>query len=121
MRKFSKKSMTPDGRRTPDGLPSIMYCKLAQYLARPLSSIFEVSFRCHCLPTVWLTADIVPIFKKGDPSNPYNYRPVCRLQNYGIMHQGRINKLFVFSSFDYWGSARFFKTSLYLYSNAGMH
>ena len=44
------------------------------------------------LPSIWKTAKVVPIYKKGNKSDPCNYRPVslmCRylLQNiraYGI-------------------------------------
>ena len=70
------KRLKPRTSRTPDGIPALLYVKLAHCLARPLCSIFEVSFRSHSLPADWLKAHVIPIFKKGDPSDPSNYRPV---------------------------------------------
>ncbi len=61
---------------TPDGFPSFLFKKLSSVLATPLASIFEVSFRTNCLPSVWLTAVVCPIYKKGSASNVQNYRPI---------------------------------------------
>ncbi len=60
----------------PDGLPSILFRKLAFQLAQPLSSIFEVSFHTGVLPSDWLKSLVVPIYKKGSRNFPSNYRPV---------------------------------------------
>ncbi len=59
-----------------DGLPSILFKKLAFQLAKPLSSIFEVSFQTSTLPSDWLVSLVTPIHKKGSRSVPANYRPV---------------------------------------------
>ena len=29
------------------------------------------------LPPVWLSANVTPVFKKGDPMDPQNYRPIA--------------------------------------------
>ncbi len=60
----------------PDGLPSILFKKLAFQLAQPLSSIFEVSFNTGTLPSEWQRSLVTPIYKKGSRSIPSNYRPV---------------------------------------------
>ncbi len=60
----------------PDGLPSILFKKLAFQLSQPLSSIFEVSFHTGSLPSDWLESLVTPIHKKGCKSTPVNYRPV---------------------------------------------
>ena len=59
----------------PDGIPSKVLKSCARQLAKPLTDIFNLSIRLGSLPDDW-TANIVPIFKKGDKSNPANYRPV---------------------------------------------
>ena len=38
--------------------------------------IFSVSFSTAILPDDWLTANVTPIFKNGDPSSVSNYRPI---------------------------------------------
>ncbi len=59
-----------------DGLPPILFKKLAFQLAQPLSSIFEVSFQTGTLPSDWLVSLVTAIHKKGSRSAPANYRPV---------------------------------------------
>ena len=31
------------------------------------------------MPTEWSTASVAMLFKKGDPADPNNYRPICLL------------------------------------------
>ena len=61
----------------PDTIPPILFKKLAVPLAEPLSIIFNCSFQNSILPSDWLAADIIPIFKnKGSQNKVTNYRPV---------------------------------------------
>ena len=60
----------------PDGLPPIIFRKLAPKLARPLTIIFNLIMQFGEVPEVWKKATVVPIFKKGVSSNPQNYRPI---------------------------------------------
>jgi hypothetical protein len=61
----------------PDGIPPLLLKKCAAELAEPLSHIFRASFEEGALPDDWLKAEIAPIFKKkGQSSDPQNYRPV---------------------------------------------
>ncbi|EFO90721.1 hypothetical protein CRE_08137, partial [Caenorhabditis remanei] len=48
----------------------------ATTLALPLSIIFSESFKTSTVPKAWLHATIIPVFKKGNPSSPQNYRPI---------------------------------------------
>ena len=41
-----------------------------------LAKLFTVSFNTGKLPGKWLTADVIPLYKKGSVNNPNNYRPV---------------------------------------------
>ena len=50
---------------------------LANSLSRPLSIIFCKSFESGQLPSMWKESFISPIFKKSDPSQFCNYRPVA--------------------------------------------
>ncbi len=60
----------------PDGLPPAFYKLLALELSNPLSTIFEISYHTGVLPSIWSTAHVVPVFKKGSVSDPVNYRPI---------------------------------------------
>ena len=60
----------------PDEIPS----RLLKELAKELTPIFTLFYQA-CLdqgttPDDWKTANVVPIFKKGDRNRPENYRPV---------------------------------------------
>uniref|UniRef100_A0A8R1EBF1 Reverse transcriptase domain-containing protein n=1 Tax=Caenorhabditis japonica TaxID=281687 RepID=A0A8R1EBF1_CAEJA len=61
---------------TPDGIPAIFLKRTCTSLALPLSIIFEKSFRTSCLPSIWKTAIVLPLHKKGSRSTPNNYRPI---------------------------------------------
>ena len=60
----------------PDGIPASLLKNLAKTLAPPLTMIFRASLSQSAIPSQWKIANIVPIFKKGNRSNPGNYRPV---------------------------------------------
>jgi len=65
-----------DGSPGPDGLHPMVLANCAAELAEPLAIIFQESYHSSILPPDWRSANIVPIFKKGDKSDPNNYRPV---------------------------------------------
>jgi hypothetical protein len=60
----------------PDGLSAVFLKHLAPSLSLPLSILFSNSFRCGDLPDIWKMAYVTPIFKKGQTSDPNNYRPI---------------------------------------------
>ena len=60
----------------PDGLPPFILKELAYELAPPFTLLFEASLLQGTLPSDWTSANIAPIFKKGDPLQASNYRPV---------------------------------------------
>ena len=72
--------------------------RLKNVLCIPLASIFEVSFRTSQLPSFWSKAIVVPIFKKGNPLDVNNYRPIslccisCKIME-SIIGEGMINHL----------------------------
>ena len=49
----------------------------------PLSVLFESFFSVGGVPTAWKAAIITPLFKKGQSSDPSNYRPVSITSVFG--------------------------------------
>ena len=60
----------------PDGLHPRLLKKLSKTIAPILQTIFEKSLETGKVPADWKTANVCPIFKKGERYNPANYRPV---------------------------------------------
>ena len=49
------------------------------YIVKPLTMLFNRSLSEKVLPSFWKLADVIPLFKKDDPSVVSNYRPVSLL------------------------------------------
>jgi hypothetical protein len=87
------KHLKPSSSTGPDGLPNILLKKIAYSIAEPLAFIFDMSFKSHTLPSSWLHAFVIPVFKKGVTSSPSNYRPIsltcvcCRVMERVINHE----------------------------------
>jgi len=60
----------------PDSVPAEFYKATASFVSFPLSVIFNISIQTGDLPDIWKHAGITPVFKKGSPSDPSNYRPI---------------------------------------------
>ena len=61
----------------PDGIPAIVLKTCAPQLAPILNKLFQLSYTLGTFPTSWKQAHVFPIPKKGDKSNPLNYRPIA--------------------------------------------
>ena len=61
----------------PDRIPSIFYRKASTSLCFPLSILFRSLIDLHDLPSEWKHSFVTPIYKKGSPSAPSNYRPIA--------------------------------------------
>lgn len=80
---------TLDHRKPPG--PDMMepyFLKLAaNFIAEPLSILFNLSIKTKEIPSVWKSAFILPLLKGGDPAVLSNYRPIsnlCFFENSGI-------------------------------------
>ena len=70
------KALDPTKSQGPDEIHPYILKELCTSLAYPLSRIFNTSLRTGIVPDIWKSANVSPIFKKGDRNSPKNYRPV---------------------------------------------
>ena len=71
------KNLDPTKSPGPDGVHARLLKELSEELAEPLAIIFTKQLEEGSLPKVWKDANVTPIYKKkGDKSNPGNYRPI---------------------------------------------
>ena len=82
----------------PDGLIPKVLKECASSVAPVLTIIYRKSISTGQLPEDWLTANVTPLFKKGNRSDPSNYRPVsltsipCKLLEH-IIHSNVMSHL----------------------------
>ena len=63
----------------PDGIPARVLKQCAAELSQPLSQLFSLCFQHGTQPSLWKTANVVPIHKKRSRTAVQNYRPVSLL------------------------------------------
>ena len=61
----------------PDLLPPIFFSRLSLCLANPVNTLNSLLFSTGELPSVWKTAFITPVYKKGKTNDVANYRPIA--------------------------------------------
>ena len=75
MRKLLK-NLKPHKATGPDDISPRFLKEMAEPLTPVLTLIFSASLHQGKAPDDWKEANVSPIFKKGDKSQPANYRPV---------------------------------------------
>ena len=65
--------------RGPNGLPPILYQKLAKDMSAVLNVLFKNIKRARKIPQTWKIAAVAPIHKKGERKIVSNYRPISLL------------------------------------------
>ncbi len=60
----------------PDELPPEFLKKIAIYIYQPLTHLFNQCITENSIPDKWKLAYVTPIYKKGNSSDPSNYRPI---------------------------------------------
>ncbi|KAG1038994.1 hypothetical protein G6F43_012604 [Rhizopus delemar] len=59
-----------------DHIRTEMLLPIAKDLIPPLTLLFKLCWRWSSVPRAWCTAQVIPIYKKGDPLDPGNFRPI---------------------------------------------
>ena len=60
----------------PDLITGFVLKSGAEFIASPLSYLFTTSMSTAILPKDWVTANVVPVFKRDDKSIVKNYHPI---------------------------------------------
>ena len=69
-------NLNPNKANGPDNIPGNFLKLCASEMADIYTVLFQASLDQGVVPSDWKTANIVPLFKKGDKSLPENYRPI---------------------------------------------
>ena len=68
--------LKPSAAPGPDKIWAKVLHSLADVLAEPLAHVYKKLLEEGCVPTIWKTANVCPVFKKGSKGDPGNYRPI---------------------------------------------
>merc|ERR1712035_158174 len=79
----------------PDGVPPIVLKNCASVLAPCLAKLFSLCLSTSTFPSCWKFAHIQPVPKKGDRSNPSNYRPIALLSCLSKTFETILNRKFL--------------------------
>jgi len=77
----------------PDQVPARLFKELCDVVAPALTFVFQASLYQGKVPSDWSHALVTPLHKKGDRSNPSNYRPIsltsiaCKCLEHIVHHQ----------------------------------
>ena len=69
-------NLKPNKASGPDGIPARLIKELSNELSPIFRILFQASLNQGKVPKDWKEANVTPLFKKGDKSDPGNYRPV---------------------------------------------
>ena len=69
-------AINPDKTPGPDGIPGRFLKQLAHQLAPPLARLIRHLLHHRHWPNIWRHHNIHPLYKRGNPSQPTNYRGI---------------------------------------------
>ena len=84
--------LNPNKASGDDGISHKMLKNVSKTVSKPLCILMNRSFHEGIFPDIWKLANVIPIFKKGDKSEPSNYRPVALLSCIGKLQERIIFK-----------------------------
>ena len=67
----------------PDNINNYVLKSYSSVLSYPLSTLFNLSLSSNKVPQAWKEVNVTPLFKKDDPSDCKNYRPISLLSTLG--------------------------------------
>lgn len=76
----------------PDSIDNRLLKELSRPLSTPLTDLFNFSLAKGKVPSLWKQAHVTPIFKKNDPSDVANYRPISLLNTIGKVLEKIVHK-----------------------------
>ena len=63
----------------PDGINNKILIESSDVISKPLCDLYNNSLNTSRVPLDWKCSNVCAVFKKGDPSDPSNYRPISLL------------------------------------------
>lgn len=87
--------INPNKSPGPDGIHPKALKETAAILAKPLTKIYNASLQSGIVPDLWKLGNIIALFKKGDKSDPGNYRPVSLTSVVGKLMEKIVRKVIV--------------------------
>ena len=70
------RNLKTDKAAGPDQIRPVLLKELHRELSPAITFLFQLSLDRGHLPSDWVTANVTPLFKKGDRTKPSNYRPI---------------------------------------------
>ena len=70
-----------------DGINHKMLRGVSKSVSKHICILMNKSFEEGIFPDIWKIANVIPIFKKEDKSQPSNYRPVTLLSCIGKLQE----------------------------------
>ena len=64
-----------------DKISNIMLKHAGNCISNQLSHLFNLCIKTNVIPSTWKHAKVIPLHKKGDTSEPSNYRPISLLSS----------------------------------------
>ena len=89
------KTLDPSKAKGPDGIHPRLLKETAAEIAEPLTRIFQMSIASKTIPSDWKTANVMPVFKKGQKDKPQNYRPISLTSVPSKVMEGVLNDAIV--------------------------
>ncbi len=84
--------VNPSKASGPDPISPRLLREGSEELYIPLATYFNKLLNNAYFPSPWKLANVTPIFKKSDPSDPQNYRPISLLSCIGKLMERCIHK-----------------------------
>ena len=69
-------NLKPDKAAGPDSIKPLVLRNLNLQISPILQLLFQKSIDTGAIPLIWTSANVVPLFKKGNKEDPANYRPI---------------------------------------------